>query len=100
MSRRITISLWPSSKPVARYSAGSFVSPEKKSAYILATRAGVSTSPSLPGSSPIATMIEAIASSIASLSTKRRLSKARERAENRCQSYHSAGLPINDLREG
>ena len=49
MSRTMTISSWPASKVTFRCSAGSSCRPEKISAYIRATRAGVSSKPSRLG---------------------------------------------------
>ena len=54
MSRTITISSWPASNVTRRCRAGSASIPEKSSAYMSATRRGVSTSPSRVTSSPIA----------------------------------------------
>ena len=65
---RTTRSSRPSSKPVDRTCTGSLSRPEKSSSYILATRAGVSTNPSLDGSSPMASIMEATAACIFSLS--------------------------------
>src|SRR5579875_1484465 len=54
MSRTITISSWSAAKVTVRWRPGSSERPENSSAYMAATRAGVSTRPSRPGSSPIA----------------------------------------------
>src|SRR3989304_4042745 len=61
MSRRMTISRWPSSKPMVNSSLGSASRPRKSSAYISPTRLGVSLSPSLWGSSPMARISSRIA---------------------------------------
>src|SRR5680860_581061 len=63
MSLTTIISSWLSSNVVVRTSAGSRQSPENVSAYARATRAGVSTSPSRSGSSPIASRISRTAAS-------------------------------------
>src|SRR6478672_5533871 len=54
MSRTRIISSWPMSKVVVSTSSGVIRRPDVSSAYALATRAGVSRSPSRVGSSPIA----------------------------------------------
>ena len=69
MSRTSTISSCSASKTVVSTSSGCCRSPANCSAYIRATRAGVSTSPSRSGSSPTASKISRTARSIRSWST-------------------------------
>src|SRR4030042_423978 len=57
MSLMTTISRCPISKPTSRSSLGSLCNPWNNSAYISATRWGVSFIPSREGSSPIASII-------------------------------------------
>ena len=54
MSRTMTISSWSASKVTVRCAPGSSCSPAKISAYMRATRVGVSSRPSRSGSSPMA----------------------------------------------
>src|SRR5215472_13145401 len=69
MSRTRTISSCSASKTVVSTSSGRCRRPANCSAYILATRAGVSISPSRSGSSPTASSISRTACSIRSWST-------------------------------
>src|SRR3990172_8156098 len=69
MSRRMTISRWPSSNSVFSSSRGSWPIPRKSSAYISATRPGVPRRPSRWGSSPMARMSSRTAFSILAPST-------------------------------
>src|SRR6516162_7111650 len=69
MSRTRTISSCSASKTVVSTSSGRCRRPANCSAYILATRAGVSVSPSRSGSSPTASSISRTARSIRSWST-------------------------------
>src|SRR6516164_11326601 len=69
MSRTRTISSCSASKTVVSTSSGRCRRPANCSAYILATRAGVSISPSRSGSSPTASSISRTARSIRSWST-------------------------------
>src|ERR1043166_6943161 len=69
MSRTRTISSWSASNVTTRWLEGSSDSPAHTSAYISATRAGVRTSPSRSGSSPIANRISRTARSMRSRST-------------------------------
>src|ERR1043165_9615995 len=69
MSRTRTISSWSASNVTTRWLAGSCDSPAHTSAYISATRAGVRTSPSRSGYSPIANRISRTARSMRSWST-------------------------------
>src|SRR4051812_38694408 len=69
MSRTMTISSCSASNVTVRCFEGSSCSPAKISSYMSAMRAGVRTSPSRSGSSPIASRISRTAFSIRPLST-------------------------------
>src|SRR3954454_16375786 len=69
MSRTSTSSSWSASNTVVSSSHGSTPRPAKISAYIRATRAGVSTKPSRSGSSPMASRISRTAAAIRCWST-------------------------------
>ena len=91
MSRTRTISSWPRSKVVVRTSSGSWRRPANTSAYVRATRAGVSRRPSRSGSSPMA--IEQLAHRASARS--RSIRRARSRGAGRAMAVrHECGPSV------